>query len=168
MLHIEGLHIYYGYIHALKGIDLEIHAGEVVALSRLFACEAEQRHKAVLELLCCLLRECAEENRLGRYTPKHDQIHHAPQEDASFSRARPGNEKERAIGVQNGAALVLVRREAHPGEEQLDHLRFPFGCFPCCATCETIHASVSTRWNRHWLRTLNAGVSRFIAILADR
>jgi len=32
MLKIEGLHTYYGYIHALKGIDIEISAGEIVSL----------------------------------------------------------------------------------------------------------------------------------------
>ena len=32
MLKIEGLHTYYGYIHALKGIDIEVAAGEIVSL----------------------------------------------------------------------------------------------------------------------------------------
>jgi len=32
MLRIEGLHTYYGHIHALKGLDMEIHAGEIVSL----------------------------------------------------------------------------------------------------------------------------------------
>jgi len=32
MLKIQGLNTYYGAIHALKGIDLEIHKGEVVSL----------------------------------------------------------------------------------------------------------------------------------------
>ena len=32
MLKIEALHTYYGYIHALKGIDMEIDKGEIVAL----------------------------------------------------------------------------------------------------------------------------------------
>ena len=32
MLRIQGLNTYYGAIHALKGIDLEIHKGEVVSL----------------------------------------------------------------------------------------------------------------------------------------
>lgn len=32
MLKIEGLHTYYGNIHALKGIDVEIGAGEIVSL----------------------------------------------------------------------------------------------------------------------------------------
>lgn len=32
MLKVEGLHTYYGNIHALKGIDLEVKKGEVVSL----------------------------------------------------------------------------------------------------------------------------------------
>lgn len=32
MLKIEGLHTYYGHIHALKGIDIEVSAGEIVSL----------------------------------------------------------------------------------------------------------------------------------------
>lgn len=32
MLKIEGLHTYYGNIHALKGIDMEIEQGEIVSL----------------------------------------------------------------------------------------------------------------------------------------
>ena len=32
MLHIENLHIHYGPIEALKGIDLDIHEGEIVTL----------------------------------------------------------------------------------------------------------------------------------------
>jgi len=32
MLKIEGLHTYYGYIHALKGIDIEVGEGEIVSL----------------------------------------------------------------------------------------------------------------------------------------
>jgi branched-chain amino acid transport system ATP-binding protein len=32
MLRIENLHTYYGYIHALKGISLEVARGEIVAL----------------------------------------------------------------------------------------------------------------------------------------
>ena len=32
MLKVEGLHTYYGNIHALKGIDLEIKEGEIVSL----------------------------------------------------------------------------------------------------------------------------------------
>jgi len=32
MLKIEGLHTYYGYIHALKGIDIEVSQGEIVSL----------------------------------------------------------------------------------------------------------------------------------------
>lgn len=32
MLKIEGLHTYYGNIHALKGIDLEVEKGEIVSL----------------------------------------------------------------------------------------------------------------------------------------
>lgn len=32
MLKIEGLHTYYGNIHALKGIDMEIEKGEIVSL----------------------------------------------------------------------------------------------------------------------------------------
>lgn len=32
LLKIEGLHAYYGYIHALKGIDMEIEEGEIVSL----------------------------------------------------------------------------------------------------------------------------------------
>lgn len=32
MLKIEGLHTYYGNIHALKGIDLEVKKGEIVSL----------------------------------------------------------------------------------------------------------------------------------------
>jgi len=32
MLKIESLHTYYGYIHALKGIDMEINQGEIVSL----------------------------------------------------------------------------------------------------------------------------------------
>ncbi|MCS7060842.1 MAG: ABC transporter ATP-binding protein [Anaerolineae bacterium] len=32
MLSVQNLHVYYGHIHALKGISLEINAGEIVAL----------------------------------------------------------------------------------------------------------------------------------------
>lgn len=32
MLKIEGLHTYYGYIHALKGIDIEVGKNEIVSL----------------------------------------------------------------------------------------------------------------------------------------
>lgn len=32
LLQIEGLHTYYGHVHALKGIDLEVHEGEIVSL----------------------------------------------------------------------------------------------------------------------------------------
>ena len=32
LLRLEALHTYYGHVHALKGIDLEINAGEIVAL----------------------------------------------------------------------------------------------------------------------------------------
>ena len=32
MLRVENLHTYYGYIHALKGITLEVRTGEIVAL----------------------------------------------------------------------------------------------------------------------------------------
>ncbi len=32
LLHIENLHTYYGHIHALKGISLEVNEGEVVTL----------------------------------------------------------------------------------------------------------------------------------------
>lgn len=32
MLEIKGLHTYYGYVHALKGIDIEIEQGEIVTL----------------------------------------------------------------------------------------------------------------------------------------
>ena len=32
MLNIEDLHVYYGEIHALKGVSLEVERGEIVAL----------------------------------------------------------------------------------------------------------------------------------------
>ena len=32
MLTVENLHVYYGGLHALKGIDLEVRAGEIVAI----------------------------------------------------------------------------------------------------------------------------------------
>ena len=32
MLHLDGLHVYYGEIHALKGVSLEVRQGEIVAL----------------------------------------------------------------------------------------------------------------------------------------
>ena len=32
MLEIKGLHVHYGYIHALKGIDLNVNAGEIISL----------------------------------------------------------------------------------------------------------------------------------------
>ena len=32
LLRIEGLHVRYGAIHALRGVDLEVHAGEIVTL----------------------------------------------------------------------------------------------------------------------------------------
>jgi branched-chain amino acid transport system ATP-binding protein len=32
MLSVQDLHVYYGRIHALKGVSLEVHAGEIVAL----------------------------------------------------------------------------------------------------------------------------------------
>ncbi len=32
ILQVKGLHVYYGMIHALKGIDLEVNEGEMVAL----------------------------------------------------------------------------------------------------------------------------------------
>ena len=32
MLKVEGLHTYYGNIHALKGISLEVKEGEIVSL----------------------------------------------------------------------------------------------------------------------------------------
>jgi len=32
VLRVEDLHVYYGEIHALKGVSLEVHAGEIVAL----------------------------------------------------------------------------------------------------------------------------------------
>lgn len=32
MLEIKGLNTYYGHIHALKGIDLQIASGEIVSL----------------------------------------------------------------------------------------------------------------------------------------
>jgi branched-chain amino acid transport system ATP-binding protein len=32
LLQIDGLHTYYGYVHALKGIDLEVRQGEIVTL----------------------------------------------------------------------------------------------------------------------------------------
>lgn len=32
MLSVKGLHTFYGKIHALKGIDLEINEGEIVTL----------------------------------------------------------------------------------------------------------------------------------------
>ena len=32
MLHVENLNVYYGKIHALKDVSLEVHPGEVVAL----------------------------------------------------------------------------------------------------------------------------------------
>ena len=32
MLRIAGVHTFYGHIEALKGVDLEIEAGEIVAL----------------------------------------------------------------------------------------------------------------------------------------
>ena len=32
MLKVEGIHVYYGNIHALKGVDLEVAAGEVHAI----------------------------------------------------------------------------------------------------------------------------------------
>ncbi|HEY5719201.1 MAG TPA: ATP-binding cassette domain-containing protein, partial [Gammaproteobacteria bacterium] len=32
MLTVSGVHTFYGHIEALKGIDLEIHAGEIVTL----------------------------------------------------------------------------------------------------------------------------------------
>jgi len=32
LLEVEGLHTYYGHVHALKGIDLEVNEGEIVSL----------------------------------------------------------------------------------------------------------------------------------------
>ena len=32
MLKIEDLHVYYGAIHAIKGVSFEVHQGEIVAL----------------------------------------------------------------------------------------------------------------------------------------
>ena len=32
MLEIKGLHVHYGYIHALKGIDLKVEEGEIISL----------------------------------------------------------------------------------------------------------------------------------------
>jgi branched-chain amino acid transport system ATP-binding protein len=32
ILRLEGVHTYYGHIHALQGVDLEVHRGEVVTL----------------------------------------------------------------------------------------------------------------------------------------
>ena len=32
MLRLDGLHVYYGEIHALKGVSLEVHQGEIVTL----------------------------------------------------------------------------------------------------------------------------------------
>ena len=38
MLKIQGLNTHYGAIHALKGIDLEIHKGEVVTVRERVPC----------------------------------------------------------------------------------------------------------------------------------
>ena len=32
LLRLDGVHTYYGHVHALKGINLEVHKGEIVAL----------------------------------------------------------------------------------------------------------------------------------------
>ena len=32
MLKIDNIHVYYGAIHALKGVSLEVHKGEIVTL----------------------------------------------------------------------------------------------------------------------------------------
>ena len=32
MLRVENIHVYYGSIHAIKGISFEVHEGETVAL----------------------------------------------------------------------------------------------------------------------------------------
>jgi len=32
VLRLDGLHVYYGEIHALKGVSLEVERGEIVAL----------------------------------------------------------------------------------------------------------------------------------------
>lgn len=32
LLEVSGLHVHYGEVHAVKGIDLEVHAGEIVTL----------------------------------------------------------------------------------------------------------------------------------------
>ncbi|HEX8940190.1 MAG TPA: ABC transporter ATP-binding protein [Candidatus Limnocylindrales bacterium] len=32
MLRLDGIHVYYGHIHALQGISLEVHRGEIVTL----------------------------------------------------------------------------------------------------------------------------------------
>ena len=32
MLKIDDIHVYYGAIHAIKGVSFEVHQGEIVAL----------------------------------------------------------------------------------------------------------------------------------------
>ena len=32
MLKIDDIHVYYGAIHAIKGVSFEVHEGEIVAL----------------------------------------------------------------------------------------------------------------------------------------
>ena len=34
LLEIENLHSYYGHVHALKGISLEVEDGEILAMSK--------------------------------------------------------------------------------------------------------------------------------------
>jgi hypothetical protein len=135
----------------------DVHAREVVRFPGLLTGEAEQRDEAVLQLLGGLLRERAQEDRFGRHAMEHDQIDDAPEKHARLARAWPGYEKQWAIDVIDGTALILVRREAHSGKEGLDHLPAPRGRWGRCAafvlagcsgvvalaTCAAIHESRS-------------------------
>ena len=57
LLHIEDLHTYYGHVHALKGITLDVEAGEIVTLLGANGAGKSTTLRAISGLMVVVLKE---------------------------------------------------------------------------------------------------------------
>ena len=90
MLRLDGLHVFYGEIHALKGVSLEVHSGEIVALLGNNGAGKTTTLKTISGLLVPRQGSIQLEDRVLVGTPPHDivglGIGHVPEGRRIFNR----------------------------------------------------------------------------------
>jgi len=90
MLSLSGVHTYYGHIHALQGVDLEVRAGEIVTLLGTNGAGKTTTLKTISGLLHPRSGTVELEGRDISHVPSHKLVHlgvgHAPEGRRIFSR----------------------------------------------------------------------------------